>query len=104
MYALIINKDVKPFLRMLQDVSGKTVWAKEVNYTEDVTYWGVSCKSQAYAYQREFRFGFGECGVSETEPYVFDHPDDFAHLIHKSPELIIKNDQDGSMHLDLGAL
>lgn len=103
-YALIVNKDVKPFLRMLQDVSGKTVWAKEVDYTEDVTHWDVSCKSQVYAYQREFRFGFGECRVGETEPYVFDHPDGFAHLIHKSPELIIKNNQDGSMYLDFGAL
>ena len=83
-YALIVNKNMKPFLRMLQDVSGETVWAKEVDYTEDVTHWDVSCKSQVYAYQREFRFGFGECGVSETEPYVFDHPDGFAH--HTDPQ------------------
>ena len=103
-YAFIINKDLRPFLSLLQDVSSKRVWAGEVAYTEDVTQWGLSCKSPAYAYQREYRFGFGACRISAVEPYIFDHPDGFAHLILKNPEFVMKNDQDGSVLLDLGAV
>lgn len=103
-YAFILNKDVRPFLALLQDVSTKPTWAQEVEYTSDVTCWGGSCKSAVYSYQHEYRFGFGACSTNETEPYVFHHPDGFGHLIHKSPEFVMTDSRDGSVWLDLGAL
>lgn len=103
-YAFILNTNVRPFLSLLKDVSCKTVWASEVTYSEDVTQWGLNCKSPAYGYQREYRFGFGACAVSETEPYVFDHPDGFAYLILKSPEFVMSSNLDGAVLLNLGAI
>lgn len=103
-YAFILNKDVRTFLALLKDVSSKPVWACEVEYTADVTRWGATCKSPVYAYQREYRIGFGLCSVSETEPYVFNHPDGFGHLIHRSPEFVMTDNRNGSVWLDLAAL
>lgn len=103
-YAVLANTDVRPFIAMLQDVSGKRLWAQEVEYTEDVTRWNLSCKSTAYAYQREYRFGFGECVTGDTDPYVFTHPDGFAHLIRKNPSLIFHRSEDDAVLFDLGAL
>lgn len=103
-YAFLANTDVRPFIAMLQDAAGKKVWAQEVEYTEDVTRWDLSCKSATYAYQREYRFGFGKCELGETEPYVFTHPDGFAALIRKSPEVTLRHQADDTVLLDLKAL
>ena len=89
---------------MLQDVSTRPIWAREVTYTDDVTLWGLDCKSTAYAYQREYRFGFGTCSVSETEPHVFDHPDGFGRLIYKNADFVMRCNEDGSVLLDLMAI
>lgn len=78
-YAFMLNKNVRPFLALLQSASSKPVWAQEVEYTSDVTRWGRNCKSSTYSYQREYRFGFGTCSTSEIEPYVFHHSEGFGH-------------------------
>lgn len=48
--------------------------------------------------------GVGACSTSETEPFVFHHPDGFGNLIYKSPELTMNDNRDGGVWFDLGTL
>lgn len=92
------------YLNRLKESADKPMWAAEVSYEEHHVRWSARCKSAAYSYQREYRVGFGECDVHDTEPYVFSCPGGFRDLMYADKELQLVNEDTGKVLLDVGSL
>ena len=90
-YAYISPPDLEKVIEILKKNSEKPLTANQVLYHEDEDEWGIFCKSPTYAYQREYRFAFGECSPSETEAYCFQCPEGFQDLIYKNPQFELKS-------------
>ncbi|MBH3441813.1 hypothetical protein [Pseudomonas luteola] len=102
-YVFILNKDVLPFISLLKEASNENLWCGEVSYSDNSMEWNERCKSTAYSYQHEYRFGFGQCDTNEIEPYVFFYPQGFSHLMHKNLDFKLAGD-DGTIFFDLRAI
>lgn len=86
-YAFIPNSNLKDSIYRLQKNSELPLAGGEVEYSGDNSLWGNKCKSLEYSYQREFRFLFGECSVTEMAPYVVNIENGLSDLILKDPDL-----------------
>lgn len=62
-----------------------------VSYSQDREDWSVGYKSVAYAYQREYRFGLGQCKHTSLEPLVLKYQNGFRDLLEKNPHIKISD-------------
>jgi hypothetical protein len=60
-----------------------------VLYSQNREDWSVKCKAEAYVYQREYRFGLGQCRHTSTEPLVLRYEHGFGDLLLKNPHIRI---------------
>ncbi len=90
-YAYIPDSLLVSLVERLKKLSAQKLWCKEVTYSLDSNIWSSQCKSLSYSYQREFRFGFGECPISETIPYVLNRESGFGDIIFKNPDVTLKS-------------
>lgn len=102
-YAFIPAGKLAEFVALLQRISDKELWCKEVIYSHDKGQWSSECKGVDYSYQREYRFGFGRCSPSETTPYIINHASGFHDFVLKNPELKLHSQDGKEIFFDLGA-
>ena len=100
-YAFIPANKIKNFSNMISRASSKPMMFGQVLYYEDQSKWSIFSESNNYSYQREFRFIFGECGVTEINPYVFYCENGFKNIIEKTPELKLISSQNRYAFFDL---
>lgn len=104
MYLFLPAYNTRAFLERIKAASEKPVWAQEVAYCDESVSWSSRCKSTAFRYQREYRFGFGQCSVNELEPYVFECSGGFSDLFYRCPEFQLCHQETNEVFLDLGGL
>lgn len=102
-YAFIPAPNLKPLVERLQELSDKTFSCGEVEYSGDRSQWGNLSKALEYSYQREYRFLFGKCSPSETQPYCFSNPEGFNDLIFKNAEFKLQSQDGEVVWFDLSA-
>lgn len=100
--AFIPLEKMKPFIEHLQKLSSKSLGCGFVEYSEDPNQWGRLCKSMQYAYQREYRFLFGECSVHDVEPYIFNEEQGFSEYIYRGESLKLTSKSGEKIWLELG--
>ncbi len=102
-FAFIPAHNLQSLVSKLQDLSDKSLFFGEVEYTGDKSKWGNLVKALDYSYQREYRFLFGECTTSEQEFYVFNSPGGFSDLILKNTDFKLQSDDGEQIWFDLSA-
>ena len=90
-YAFVPFANIQRLAEKLSQFSHKPMACGLVKYSSEPSNWGTLCKSLEYAYQREYRFLFGECSTNETAPYSLDYPERLDSLILKNEPLKIQN-------------
>lgn len=101
--AIIPAVQIKPFIGHLQKLSAKPLFCGFVEYEEYPDKWGVLCKSTQYAYQREYRFLFGECSTHEVKPYILNDKKGFGEFIYRGESLKLTSKNGENVWLDMGA-
>jgi hypothetical protein len=86
-YVLLLLNDIPELKRRLAKTTHLKIKEGKVKYSEEKLDWGYACKSENYAYQREFRFLFGECDDAEIRPLKLRYNDGFKDIIHKNNEI-----------------
>lgn len=84
-YAVIPRNRLKDFSETLQALTTLAFRDGRVRYSDEQESWSVGCKATKYAYQREYRFAFGQCEPTSTEPLELRYPSGFANLVQKNP-------------------
>ncbi|MFC2974352.1 hypothetical protein ACFOJE_19340 [Azotobacter bryophylli] len=100
-FVFIPAPSTRTFLERLKAASPKPMWAQEITYEENSVLWSARCKSPAYSYQREFRIGFGQCEVHETEPYTFQVEGGLKDLMYSNVSLQLNHVQTGEIFFEL---
>lgn len=100
-FVFVPSGNIEELCRRILKASKKPLSCKEVAYDEDHNRWGTFCKSPSYAYQREYRFAFGECSPTEVTPYCFRCPEGFGDLMYKNPDLKLESHDRKNVWLDL---
>ena len=72
-----------------------------VSYSKNREDWSAGCKAEPYAYQREYRFGLGQCGHTSIEPLVLRYEHGFADLLQKNPHIKISDKESGAVWFKL---
>lgn len=72
-----------------------------VLYSQSREDWSVGCKAEGYAYQREYRFGFGQCRHTSTEPLVLKYEHGFGDLLQKNPYIKISDNESDAVWFKL---
>ncbi|MCK0152223.1 hypothetical protein MWU49_00765 [Alcanivorax sp. S6407] len=72
-----------------------------VLYSQNRENWSVGCKAEAYAYQREYRFGLGQCKHTSTEPLKLKYENGFGDLLQKNPHIKISDKESGAVWFKL---
>jgi len=89
-YAFISFDKITSFFNVIQTLTTFKVILGNVAYSDKATNCGPACKDVSYAYQREFRFLIGECGINTVDPLVLNYEEGFNEYIQKNPEIIVK--------------
>lgn len=100
-FAFIPAQHVQEFLGRLKAASPKPLWAQEVIYEEASILWSARCKSPAYSYQREYRTGFGQCGVHEVEPFIFQVEGGFRDIMYADTSIQLAHNETGEVFLEV---
>jgi len=72
-----------------------------VLYSQNSEDWSVGCKSEAYAYQREYRFALGQCKHISTEPLCLRYEHGFGDLLQQNPHIKISDNESGAVWFKL---
>ncbi|MGC9402860.1 hypothetical protein ACP43V_10440 [Vibrio genomosp. F10 str. 9ZC157] len=102
-YAFVPITKFASFVERLKKNSSKELFYGEVQYDHDKSNWGNLCKSNLYSYQREFRFLFGSCDVSEVDYYVFDNAGGLGDIVLKNEDIKITSKNGDIVWLELCA-
>lgn len=99
-YAVIPHSNIKLFVKRLEEISRSNVAHGLIRYSEKKQDWSLICKSNEYAYQREYRFAIGDCGPLSAHRDFID-PRGFVDLIQKDERIQIKNMETNDIWLEL---
>jgi hypothetical protein len=99
-FVFLPSGNIKELCKRVGEYSEKEFSCGEVSYDDDRDKWGRFCKSPSYAYQREYRFAFGECSPTEMDPYCFRCPEGFGDLLYKNPELKLESHDKKQVWID----
>ncbi|MCB2381278.1 hypothetical protein KV201_03685 [Shewanella sp. SR1] len=100
-YAFIPNSNLNELIHRLKSVSIKDLQYGEVEYSNDSAKFSCRCKSLSYSYQREFRFLFGECAVSEEDFFILNYENGFRDLIYKNATVKLTDRENGHVWFEL---
>ena len=101
-YVFLPSNKVRAFRERIEGLQDGAFDYGRVTYSEERNDWSVGCKSSSYSYQREYRFGFGQCKHTSTEPLKLVYEPGFDDLLMRNAALRITDKQNGAIwfHLD----
>lgn len=101
LYLVILEKDFDRFLNRVKSVTELNAEYKKVSYSDNRFDWDCTCKSTAYAYQREFRFLVGNCTPKEVQPQKLIYEGGFRDIISDCQPIFIHDENTGELLLEL---
>lgn len=86
-YAFLPHGNLTEFVNRVRLLYDGDFDRGRVLYSDDNKKWSVGCKSNTYSYQREYRFGFGQCPHTSTKALPLTYDAGFSDLIMKNPSI-----------------
>lgn len=100
-YVLLPSDHLSEFVNRVKSLHDGKFDRGRVVYSDDNMKWSVGCKSSAYSYQREYRFGFGQCAHTSTQPLSLIYEAGLSDLMMKNPCIRITDNETQAVWLYL---
>ena len=92
-FAFLPSANLREFTQRVRSLQDGPFERGRVEYSPNPEEWSVGCKAENYAYQREYRFGLGQCGHTSTESWSLKYEPGFGDLLKKNPDIQITDNE-----------